>query len=416
MKHAERRWEPLKILITADDITGTLDTGAQFARRGIPTEVLELPITAEQLQSCTADVAVINTETRHVSVQQAYDILYDICHKAVQAGVPILYKKTDSALRGHLGAELEAASKALGGETALFFPAYPEMGRTTRDGCQYIYGVPLAQSAFAKDDLNPMHSSRVADILHVETALPVEEISGTDCSLPQGGIAVVDAVTEEELDAAAARYIRPQPGKTVLIAGCAGLAKAVSRQMRGGREAVGPEMKEKLFILCGTGNAVTQAQVQCAQRQGFTRISFGIGELIADCKSDSCTEKLERVQQALRDGLDLIVDIAKTDASFGHIPDLSSRIVAGLSAIAVSCGELLEDYTLFMTGGDTLSAYMRCSGCRKVAIIGEILPGMPVNRFTFGESSRYVISKSGGYGSEDVISICKQKLTEQRKR
>ena len=47
-------------------------------------------------------------------------------------------KKTDSALRGNVASELGAMLEASGGKRLCFFPAYPEMGRTTRDGVHFI--------------------------------------------------------------------------------------------------------------------------------------------------------------------------------------------------------------------------------------------------------------------------------------
>ncbi len=54
-----------RLLIIADDFTGSLDTGVQFAKRGINTLVTVL---RDQAVDLTADcqALVVNTESRHV--------------------------------------------------------------------------------------------------------------------------------------------------------------------------------------------------------------------------------------------------------------------------------------------------------------------------------------------------------------
>lgn len=52
------------LLIIADDFTGALDTGVQFAARGIKTRVVVGADAALTHQN--ADVLVVDTETRHL--------------------------------------------------------------------------------------------------------------------------------------------------------------------------------------------------------------------------------------------------------------------------------------------------------------------------------------------------------------
>ena len=90
------------LLIIADDFTGALDTGVQFALRGIQTKVVVDP--EVDFTSCDAKVLVVDTETRHLPSVQAYEIVSKLTTRALQAGVQSIYKKTDSALRGNIGA------------------------------------------------------------------------------------------------------------------------------------------------------------------------------------------------------------------------------------------------------------------------------------------------------------------------
>ena len=96
----------LLLLIIADDFTGALDTGVQFAAYGAATRVM----VKDQVDfaSCDAQVLVVDTETRHLPPEKAYQIVEELTRAACRAGIRYIYKKTDSALRGTIGAELAA--------------------------------------------------------------------------------------------------------------------------------------------------------------------------------------------------------------------------------------------------------------------------------------------------------------------
>ena len=94
------------LFIIADDFTGALDTGVQFAAKGIPTRVITDPAADLARDWGDARVLVLDAETRHLPPLEAYDTVYHAARQAVEIGIPYLYKKTDSALRGNVGAEL----------------------------------------------------------------------------------------------------------------------------------------------------------------------------------------------------------------------------------------------------------------------------------------------------------------------
>jgi uncharacterized protein YgbK (DUF1537 family) len=80
------------LLIIADDFTGALDTGVQFAAKGANTKVVtDASYDLAQLDP-SVQVLVIDAETRHLPPQKAYGIVYDIAKRAVDLNIPYLYK------------------------------------------------------------------------------------------------------------------------------------------------------------------------------------------------------------------------------------------------------------------------------------------------------------------------------------
>ena len=100
----------LRLLMIADDFTGALDTGVQLAAHGIPTQVV---VGQADLSACSSTVLVVDTETRHLPAAKAAKAVEELTRSAVENGVGCIYKKTDSALRGNIGAELAALLSAL---------------------------------------------------------------------------------------------------------------------------------------------------------------------------------------------------------------------------------------------------------------------------------------------------------------
>lgn len=141
-----------RLTVIADDLTGALDTGVQFANRCVSVRVAAVHGTAAVHEELfQADVAVIDAEVRHRSRQQAYKICLELVQQALRCGTDSVYIKTDSGLRGNIGAMFQAALDASGAAAAYYAPALPRMNRLTRGGIQYIDGVPINESVFGKD-------------------------------------------------------------------------------------------------------------------------------------------------------------------------------------------------------------------------------------------------------------------------
>jgi uncharacterized protein YgbK (DUF1537 family) len=331
-----KRW----ILALADDLTGALETGAKFAACGLRACVsTELKVT----ESPDASALVVDTETRHLSPEQAFSAVSETVSRALRFGPWLVYKKTDSALRGNIRAEFGALLEVMDRRTIVYAPAYPELGRTVRRGRLFIDGVPVNETAFARDPLDPVRESRLGVMLG---GLPVE---------------VVDGETPDDVLAVAAGIAAADPPP--LCAGPAGLAGALA-QLLGARfanEARAWPRLPRCLVVNGSLHPVSAAQVALARDAGC----LGVGwRLFNEDPGGAGMERAARTGELVRRQ----IEASPVDA-------------------------------LVVFGGDTTVGIHRAMGGGSFESCAEIAPGVPLSRC----GDLFWITKAGGFGAADIL-------------
>ena len=210
-----------------DDFTGALDTGIQFTKQGVKIQIAVEQNPENISVSENTQVLVIDLETRPLTRQQAYETVKNIMLWAKKQNIEYIYKKTDSALRGNVGTELKAVADVYN-QCVYFIPAFPKIGRVTRNGKHYIDNVPLSETAFAKDPFEPVKHSHIKDIITKEYNIDVRCVENQIQPVQylntiEKGIVVFDAETEQDMKKRLLEL--KQHNQLKLLAGCAGLAE-----------------------------------------------------------------------------------------------------------------------------------------------------------------------------------------------
>ena len=163
------------IIVIADDITGAAEIAGIAFQHGLPVRLLcsSLSITnPKDVVSRETEVTVIATDTRSMTEAEAVVETRQLTKLITSFFTPplggwgagvILFKKTDSALRGHVVAELEVLLHETSYEHALYLPANPSKGRIIKDGIYYIGDKPIAETDFSFDPEFPAVSSKMAE-------------------------------------------------------------------------------------------------------------------------------------------------------------------------------------------------------------------------------------------------------------
>lgn len=400
-----------KLLVIADDFTGALDTGIQFAREGTKTCVA---IGADGVLASRADypVIVIDSETRHLPHGEAYETVCRLVNEARAAGVGYIYKKTDSALRGCVGAELSAALDAWPGADELaFVPAFPKVRRTTKGGTQYIDGVPVSESAFGRDPFEPVRHSYIPDIIAEQSEVEVRLAS--EAASPYGRqITVYDASTEEDLAEVAARL---KTKGCTLAAGCAGLAAHLGSfiELPKGK-AHSPRKTKGMFVVCGSLNPISEAQILHAEAAGFKRISLTPEQKLREdyLTSENGREWLASLKEACLSDSPVIVDgFGCVEDGASSMPEERDKVEELRQRVARRLGEIMYawfgfglDHTLVTIGGDTLAGFMKKAGCSELTPVCELSDGVVCSTLALGRREVQIVSKSGGFGYDAVLN------------
>jgi len=419
----------VSLLVIADDFTGALDTGVKFASGGARVRVVTDYEYAFDQVSNQVQVLVMDAETRHLSSEGAYERVFHIVKQARTAGIPFIYKKTDSALRGNIGSELSAVLAATEGQVLHFLPAFPKMGRTTVSGVHYIDGVPVHDSVFGKDPFEPVKCSDIQEVIARQSDTRTCVISdGQVLKNPkEPTIAVYDARTDEELQTIAAAL--KQSGGLEILAGCAGMAETLP-QLLGleGAKLPIPEFEPGLLVACGSVNPITKGQLDYAAQHGFERIRLTPEQKLEPgyFETEGGKVLVEALVSRVRNTAFVILDT--NDAPAGPdtlvyaeshgiaLDDLRVRITAALGYLVKRLVEAGVRHTMLITGGDSLLGFMNQIQVYEIMPVCEMMPGTVLSRFEIGGRTYEILSKSGGFGGEDLMVKLKEQIMGNRRR
>ena len=416
-----------KLLIIADDLTGAADTGARLAGQGVATFLVVdasagWPDAADECQAL-----VVNTESRHLGAEEAARRVTSAASRGAALGVTHFYKKTDSTLRGNVGAELEALRVAAGRDWLPYLPAYPRLGRTTSGGTLFVAGRPLRETAFASDPLAPVADSFVPSIIAAQTRTPClvfhpSTLSGATGATAGGAICLIDAETDDDLRRAG--DVLKGLGMLKATAGSAGFAEHLPRLLGiGTRRREAPRAGGPMLVAAGSLNEVALSQLSHAESHKFTSVTLPPAVLASEGGADTPEGRaaVGEVLNHARAGRDVIVRTVGESGDYGpyleraHSEGVGRRDSHGLAArnLAAVIRSSVEGHAfgvLTVLGGDTLLAVARALGWVALLPRGEVLPGVAVSEAAGGAGGPLVVSKAGGFGEADVLSKVRELL------
>jgi D-threonate/D-erythronate kinase len=343
--------------LLADDLTGALDTSAEFVGVFGPLDVVW---SAASLAPGVASFA-IDSGTREQRADNAFATVRELAPLLDGAG--IAYKKIDSLLRGPWAAELEACLRAGRWDACIVAPAFPHQGRMTRAGQQF-FRTPDGNWIAVGDDIMAQLRAR---------GLEARLAGSGDL---QAGINIFDAESDADL-ARIANIGRKFSGR-LLWCGSGGLATALSR---GTERAIAHTLDTPVLGVFGSDHPATAAQLAMCEA-----VTIGSADI-------------EGIKRALAQGLAFVRLETPETLSRGEAAKHFAREITGIVEA------IDRPKTLIIAGGETLKALMLAVGARALQVVGRLEPGLPKSVIQGGRWAGVdVISKSGAFGRPDLWS------------
>ncbi len=412
----------VRLLALADDLTGALEVGGIFGGRGAVSLVTtELTLSPPGLTAATS-VLTIDTDSRHLPPEQAADRIGELARRAAAGDISLIYKKTDSTLRGNIGAELRALMDAFQDQPLVYAPAYPKMGRTCKGGRLYVDGTPVHETSFAADPLDPITDpcvrARLAPwfpdsaVFEVRTDELAEKIGRCD----RAAVFVCDGETDEDLSRTAQALVAG--GRLRLAAGPAGLAGAITQELDlPARGRVDLPRPARSLTICGSLNPVSRRQVEHAQAAGVPVVTASREELMASQPLDGTPEGglVARALREIRTHGHAILhtapcpDRVRRPGVQEHAAHLQVARRIGEAVRALVAPANLD--ALVICGGDTARAVLDALGHPTIEGLGEVASGVPHSRFRAEGRELRLVTKAGGFGPVDVLCTIQEFLT-----
>ena len=371
------------VTIVADDLTGACDTGCLFAGAG-PVGVIAEP----DLSSSDRPVITVDTESRMLPPDAAGAAVRASAERLRQRlATGHVFKKIDSTMRGSVAAEL-AALLEHGFSGALVCPAFPAQRRVVRDGCLLVDSVPVHESPIGRDPAFRATTSDMVGLLagvRPVARLGLEEVrAGREKvahRLEQHRGAVVAADAETDADLAGLAEAALTVSRT-LVAGSAGLGRALSRALGGGVPIVPLPHGRAWLVVIGSLHPTSRALVDGA--------ALSVPVVVAG--SQSHTDPAPAIA-ALGSGRPAVVASVTTPVSREDI----------LRSLAQTATEILEAAApdlVAVTGGDTAYALIRALGPRRFDLVGAPADGLALGRLVLrGGREISLLTKAGGFRS-----------------
>lgn len=352
----------LFLRLLADDLTGALDTSAEFVGVCGPLDVMSCDVLPSQIPPSVA----IDSGTRERNKAESLAII-DRLVPLLKDG-SLAYKKIDSLLRGFWAAELGACLRSGPWRSCILAPAFAYQGRRTFNGQQYARSHDGSWSRVGNTLLAQLKSEGITASM------------GPMNGDPDAGVSVFDAENEADLD----RIVdigKRAPGP-VLWCGSGGLASALARD----NEAPSSHhMRGPVLGVFGSDHPTTVAQLTACGPAVVTLF-------------DNNASNAEIVRKRL--AADAIAMVAFNLSRGLDRRDAAKRIARELERLTA---DLDPPGTLIVAGGETLKAVCLAVEARALKVTGRVFPGLPRSTIQGGRWHGVdVISKSGAFGPSDL--------------
>lgn len=399
-----------KTLVVLDDDP----TGTQTSYQVTVLTSWRVALITEELRK-KPSILFILTNSRSLPEQEAVELAQELgsnLKEAVKGSgrEVVVISRSDSTLRGHFPAEVDAVADTLGMENAVtvLVPAFIEGGRFTIEDVHYLVEnqelVPVSETPFAKDVVFGYKYSNLKRWVEEKTkgrikASAVNSISIDDIRVggppvvyeklracPSGSVCIVNAASYRDMEVVVMGLILAEKaGKTFLYR-----SSATFVPIRAGMESgkiftptKGDTVSENgSLVVVGSHVPKTTSQLTYLLKKGtYKAIEVNVQALLnSEEKLTTATAISRQADAWLASGNDVVIHTSRK-LEVGSDSESSLTINAVVSDFLVSIMQGLTVRPKFIVAkGGITSSDLASKGlsAEKALVLGPIIPGVPV--------------------------------------
>ncbi len=363
----------------------------------------------------------ILTNSRSLPAREAAELNREVAGNIVKAAAGrrfMVISRSDSTLRGHFKAEIEALTAGFGLRDAvtLCIPAFFEGGRFTIGDIHYVKDgdnlIPAAETPYAKDPSFGFTSSNLRDYVCEKMGGAVsredicsvslddirrggpDRVAGKLSGCPGGSFCIVNACARSDMDVVALAVFRAMAeGKRFLFRTAAAIIPALiglgTRPLLAAADFAPAQT--------GCGLVVVGSFVPMSSRQLAHLLNHGdVSGFELDVKRLLSGEGKTEIQRVITDAnrsvaarRDTVVYTSR-ELVMGATAEDSIRIQAGVAGALIEIVRGIQSaprYVLAKGGITSHDVAAKALGVQRALVAGQIIPGVPVWRL--GEGSRF---------------------------
>jgi len=374
------------ILVIADDFTGAAELAGIALDYGLKTEV-QTEIDANP----NLDVLILDTNTRSKTSSQAEEVIDKLGKLIKDYDFNLIYKKTDSVLRGHIFTELKKLQEYYPDKSILLVPANPSQGRIIKDGRYLINEKLLHKTHFGNDPESPTITSDVMKLMKIDKQSDISLISNFEkVSFGLGKIYLAEAKNSDEIN-----FWAELSTDDIIPAGGANFFEALlaSKKLQKRTNKIETlnknDFDRKRLFICGSS---------LSSVKNIKNILLGKKPKIIEISKDLL------FRDNIKDFLQLVIESFKTTNSViitmnisGNLSRLNTFKIPKLFAdIAYGVFEEIDLDEILVEGGTTSSEVIRKIGWKRLKPIKQVGEGV-IRLKVVDSKSNYLTVKPGSY-------------------
>jgi uncharacterized protein YgbK (DUF1537 family) len=409
-----------KVVVLDDDPTGTQTVHGVYVLATWEVEDLAAVLAGPE------PAIYILTNSRSLPAAEAAELNAQIARRLVTAarlaGVGfVVVSRSDSTLRGHYPAEVDALAGALEGELGLPYdglllaPFFLEGGRFTVDDVHWVLQgrllVPAAQTEFARDATFGYRQSDLREWVAEKTAgripaaevlsIPLQRLRGEGpaaverilLTAQRGAVIIANAASYADLEVLVAGLLAAEgAGRRFLYRTAASFVRVRAaippRGLLSAAELFGAEGRTAPgLVVVGShverSTAQWQALAGLAQFQG---LELDVPQILAGAapRQAALRSLAEGIEAGLRSGTDMAV-VTSRQVIRDERPEaglaIGQSVSAALCEVVQRVVERVRPGFILAKGGITASdVATQGLGIRRARVLGQIAPGVPVWR------------------------------------